>query len=158
MRIRPPETPAGGVVCLDAASGAEHWSFAANDAVIQQPVVVGDRVYFGSRDGHVYCLRLRDGAKLFAVPLGAPVMSAPAVADGRVYAVSQAGRFRCLDATDGTEVWEYDFRAATRTEPRFFAQVRVTGGRVYVAGEFRSDPDAAGFACLYCLPLDPGRG
>jgi outer membrane protein assembly factor BamB len=151
----PPEAPAGGIVCLSAASGEPLWTFSAADAVIQQPAVVGDRIYFGSREGNLYCLALADGAKHFAVPVGGPIISAPAVVEGRVYVASVNGHVRCLDAADGREVWHLDFAKLARCEPRIYAAVVYHAGRVYVAGEFRRDPSLAGSACLYCLPAEP---
>src|SRR5262249_49329613 len=51
-----PEVPAGALACLDASTGAILWTFPARDAVFGRPVVVGERVVFGSRDGHLYGL------------------------------------------------------------------------------------------------------
>lgn len=150
---RPPEQPAGGVVCLDAATGKELWTFAARDAVIQQPAVAGGRVYVGSRDGRLYALNLADGGRVFETAVGGPVMAAPAVADGRVYVASVNGHVRCLAADDGREYWHFDLGEWARAEPRIYAPVRWHAGRLYVAGEFRNDPQAAGAACLVCLDV-----
>ena len=56
-----------------AARGAE-WSFAAGDRVVSSPAVVGERIWFGSDDGHMYCLNRTTGALLwsFATTGGAP--------------------------------------------------------------------------------------
>ena len=49
------------VVCLNARTGEELWSFTAGGRVDSSPTVVGGAVFFGCRDGAVYCLRADDG-------------------------------------------------------------------------------------------------
>jgi outer membrane protein assembly factor BamB len=53
---------AGIVCCLDAASGAPLWDFAAGGRIDSSPTWYRGRLIFGSADGHVYCLRASDGA------------------------------------------------------------------------------------------------
>ena len=48
------------VYCLDAATGAERWSFFTGGPVRLAPTVAKGRVYFGSDDGVVYCLQASD--------------------------------------------------------------------------------------------------
>ena len=50
------------VYALDAASGAELWTYTAGGRVDSPPTVYGGRVVFGAADGWVTCLRARDGA------------------------------------------------------------------------------------------------
>ncbi len=47
--------------CLDAKTGAERWTFTCDGPIRIAPSVVGDKLYFGSDDGHAYCLRTDDG-------------------------------------------------------------------------------------------------
>ena len=49
------------VVCLDATTGRERWSFFTEGPVRLAPTVAGDRVLAGSDDGHVYCLDAATG-------------------------------------------------------------------------------------------------
>lgn len=49
------------VECLQASDGKRLWVFFTEGPVRFAPVVVGDRVYFGSDDGHVYCLEASSG-------------------------------------------------------------------------------------------------
>ncbi|MFO0848860.1 MAG: PQQ-binding-like beta-propeller repeat protein [Gemmataceae bacterium] len=146
---QPPETPAGAVLCLDAATGAEVWRVRTPDAVFQRPTVADGRVYAGCRDGTLYCLWADSGADVFRVAMGAPVIAPPAVADGRVYAVSMAGLLKCLDAADGREVWRFDLAARTKTQPLMTAAPVVHRGRVYLAGELQTA--GVGSAVLLCL-------
>jgi outer membrane protein assembly factor BamB len=89
---------AGGIVVVgaddgvlrafDAASGAPKWEFKSAGRITASPAIVGDRVVFGSWDGHCYCLRLADGKEFWRHKVGDPgvrVHAPPAVAHGRVY-------------------------------------------------------------------------
>jgi outer membrane protein assembly factor BamB len=146
---QPPEEPAGALLCLDAKTGQKLWRFDAGDAVFQQPAVVDDRVYFGSRDGHLYAVAVASGELIYRVPMGGPVIAPPAVADDKVYAVTLGGLLRCLDAADGRELWRFDLKERTRADPLVVAGVRVAGGRVYLAAELRIG--GVGLASLFCL-------
>ncbi len=56
------EKDAHRVRCLSASDGSDLWSFAAAGRVDSAPVVHGQSLLFGCRDGSVYCLRAADGA------------------------------------------------------------------------------------------------
>jgi outer membrane protein assembly factor BamB len=69
--------------------------------LLSSPTIAGDKVFFGSADGHLYALDLATGRKLWSYTIGVPVMSTPAVSgnalyvaayDGRIYAFTAAGR------------------------------------------------------------------
>jgi outer membrane protein assembly factor BamB len=146
---KPPEKPAGALLCLDEKDGRELWRVPTADAVFQQPTVAGDRVYFGSRDGHLYAVRADTGDIVYKLPMGGPVVSPPAVEEGKVYAMTVGGTLRCLAAADGAEVWRYDLRPTPTAEVLAFGAVRTGGGRVYVAAEVKAGDTST--ACLYCL-------
>ena len=44
------------VRCLDLKTGRELWRFTTDGPVRLAPTIAGNRVYFGSDDGHAYCL------------------------------------------------------------------------------------------------------
>ncbi len=58
------------VYCLDAEKGEVLWDFFTEGPVRLAPTVDGERVLFGSDDGHVYCVRLSDGMLLWNCRLG----------------------------------------------------------------------------------------
>jgi outer membrane protein assembly factor BamB len=149
---KPPETPAGALACLDAATGASLWTIPVGDAVFGQAVVSGDRVLFGSRDGNLYAVSL-EGHELFRVPLGGPVMASLTLAGRSVFAVSVPGRIVCLD-TDGRELWRLDLNSGTG-ETYVYAPIRIRGDHLYVASELRTPGSSVGIVSLTCFEI-PG--
>lgn len=72
-----------------------------------QPVVVGQRVYFGSTaDDQVHCLDLTTGKTLWTFFTGAPVRLAPTVSENSLYFGSDDGFAYCLDAESGDLIWK----------------------------------------------------
>jgi outer membrane protein assembly factor BamB len=72
-----------------------------------QPVVVGDRVYFGSSvDHHLHCLNLRTGEKQWTFAAGGPIRLAPSIDKNKVYFGADDGFVYCLSASDGSLVWK----------------------------------------------------
>lgn len=147
---KPPETPAGALLCLDPADGRTVWRFAAGDAVFQKPTAAGDRVYFGSRDGNVYAVRAADRPEVvYRVRMGGPVIAPPTVDGDKLYVVSVPGLVKCLAAADGRELWSLDLAERTRAQVSAFGAVRAACGRVYVGAEVTTG--AGPLACVYCL-------
>lgn len=83
---------------IDAATGAEKWTFAARGAIETSPVVVGSTVYFGSHDGRMYGLDLQTGAKVWEYECGGRILASPAVAAGRLVVGNNAGTLFCFGA------------------------------------------------------------
>jgi outer membrane protein assembly factor BamB len=127
--------PAGAVLCLDAATGQRLWRRDVPDGVQGRPVLDGNSVYFGCRDGRVYALDRGDGRVRWTSRLGSPVVAAPdvlAAPDGRttaVYAVASSGEFARLDPATGEPLF-------TLNVP---AHVGATGGQFYAAPAVRDD-------------------
>jgi len=106
-----------GLVCLDAMDGDVRWNY--KDAYIAGgPLVVGNRVYFGSGYGSnaLYCVSTEDGQLLWRKDFAAPVWGAPSWADGRLYVAVGNGNFNesdenpfgevhCLDPDKGSDIW-----------------------------------------------------
>jgi hypothetical protein len=155
----PPERPAGGVLCLDAATGQELWRWQA-DAVFGRPTPDAGRLYCGCRDGTCTCLDLRTGAVLWRADLGSPVVARPAVLGSHVYAVGSAGRVCRLDAATGRIGAALDLAALTQTRPQVFSSPAVVademgGRRIYLGTELANPATSA--AVLYCLRDDGGK-
>jgi outer membrane protein assembly factor BamB len=146
---QPAPAPAGGLVCLDAATGGLLWTFPVADAVFGRPVVAGERVVFGSRDGNLRGLTF-DGKEAFRLPMGGPVMASPTTDGERVVAVAVSGRIVCVNAKDGRELWRYELKERG-SEPKVYAAPNIAGRRLFVAGEMMAGPNSV--ICLHCFEL-----
>jgi eukaryotic-like serine/threonine-protein kinase len=153
---KPPETPAGGLTCVDATNGKLLWSFPTGDAVFGRPAIVGERVVVGSRDGNLYGLAV-DGHEAWRLSMGGPVVAGVASVGAKVYAVSVAGRIVCVDAASGREEWRHEL-GRVGVEPHVFASPVVLGQRLYIAAEMTTGQ--TGIVSLFCfeLPADSGGG
>ena len=135
-----------GVVCLDAKSGKELWTYVAGGPVRLSPTIDKGRVYFGCDDGAAYCLNAKTGELLwqyFAEPkqrvlpgnqrLISPwaVRSGVAIFDDTIYFASglfpEDGAYLCaLDAASGEERW----KQALGISPQGF--ILASSTRLYV--------------------------
>jgi outer membrane protein assembly factor BamB len=122
--VKPPDRPAGAMLCVSAADGKEQWRFDVGDGVLTGPAVDQERVYFASRDGFCYCVGRYDGKLRWKHDMGSPVVVSPALAacshcgsTNSVYAVARDGRVCCLDPNTGKVMWQRDFPATLLASP-----------------------------------------
>jgi outer membrane protein assembly factor BamB len=134
---RPPERPAGALLCVDAADGRPVWQYAVSDAVFGRAALAGEHVFFGARDGFCYCLD-RAGRLEWKTDLGSPVLTRPAVSGVSLYVVPSGGAVCCLDAATGWRAWTFDVAAHSQTRPRLASSPIVV-----------PDPTGAGHPWLY---------
>jgi outer membrane protein assembly factor BamB len=81
---------AGRLYCLDAATGAHHWTYDAFAAIWGSPYVADGKVYIGDEDGDVAVLEHSKTMKLLAeINMGAAVYTTPVAYDGVLYVMSR---------------------------------------------------------------------
>ena len=87
--------------CIDRQTGENVWVFQTRAQVNSSPVVVGDRVLFGSNDGNIYGLALQTGEERWRFRAGSDVTASPAVGSGRLVigAEGRNGALYCFGAT-----------------------------------------------------------
>lgn len=68
--------------CIDRKTGTAAWTFATRGQVNSSPVVVGDRVFVGSKDGFLYEVKLADGKLIEKYQVGRGISASPAVGEG----------------------------------------------------------------------------
>jgi outer membrane protein assembly factor BamB len=81
------------------------WRFTTEGDGISSPVVVGDRVYAGSGDGHLYALDRLAGERIWAFDAHSAIHSSPAVENGLVFFETRDGGLVAVDAASGKQRW-----------------------------------------------------
>jgi outer membrane protein assembly factor BamB len=82
------------------------------------PVIVGDRVFFGSSaDDKVYCLDARTGKEVWTFYTEGPVRLAPTATADRLWFGSDDGLVYCLESATGKPVWQTRLGPADRRIP-----------------------------------------
>lgn len=81
-------------------TGRELWKTKTGLAVWSSPLIIGDKVYAGSFDGHVYCLDLTTGGIVSKYQSGGKIMSSPVWGDGRMFVGSDDGRIYAFEGRE----------------------------------------------------------
>jgi outer membrane protein assembly factor BamB len=89
------------VYALNAATGAELWSYTTGYDVVSSPAVANGVVYVGSVDDNLYALNASSGDLQWSYTTGNSVYSSPAVANGVVYVGSADGNLYAFDLAGG---------------------------------------------------------
>jgi outer membrane protein assembly factor BamB len=92
------------LAALDARNGRTLWRFRAG-VIESPPLLVANRVFFGSWDHRVYSLDARTGRPLWSFSTGDRVKSGVAYARGTIVAGSYDGYLYALDARSGRLRW-----------------------------------------------------
>ena len=83
----------------------EAWRRSYSDPVTSSPVIVGESIVFGCRDGGVYALDRVSGAPLWRFAASSGVGASPTVHGDRIIVADYNGYAYVLDTDDGKEVW-----------------------------------------------------
>jgi outer membrane protein assembly factor BamB len=83
---------------IDRRTGAVKWVFPTGAKVDSSPVVVSNRVYFGSADGKLYVVDLATGKEVQALELASRggILASPAVSGNRLVIGTPDGTLYCL--------------------------------------------------------------
>src|ERR1051325_5053476 len=81
---------------VNREKGTLAWSFPTQGRVDCSPVIVGNRVYFGSTNGVFYVVDLNTGKEVQNLQLGQGITASPAVAHGCVVIGTTDGLLYCL--------------------------------------------------------------
>jgi len=122
------------------------WTFNSKDEVRGSLAVVGDRVLFGSVDGHLYCVDKNSGKQTWAFKTEAEVESTPLVLGDSVYFGGGDGCFYAVDLEKGSVKWKY------KTEDR------ILGAANYVKGPDGSTRIVFGSYDNFLHCVDAGSG
>ena len=111
----------GKVYAIDVATGKTRWTYSTagvelmsaqfgydRRSIQSSPVVAGDRLLIGARDGNLYALDRHTGREIWKSPHDETswVIASPAVRDSLIVDASSDAHFvRVLRARDGSEIW-----------------------------------------------------
>lgn len=146
----------GTFYAIDINTGKEKWNFkTAGDtlnneqfgfdrkAILSSPVISGDKILFGCRDGILYCIDI-NGNLVWKMDHNVSwVISSVAIKDSIVVTGTSDKRFvQAVNLRTGTEIWK------TQTATLFWSSPTIVAGRVYIGGFDGNE---------YCLDLSTGK-
>ncbi len=114
-------------------SAREMWSYNLMAPIRSSPVVVDERILFGTDAGEVACLDA-SGEMRWRFQTRRRVMSTPCVREGVVYIGSDDWYFYALDIEQGYPIWRYRTRGAVVSSPVYVDKLVYFGsadGTVY---------------------------
>jgi outer membrane protein assembly factor BamB len=122
----------GLMVAMHPLNGKEFWRFRAG-AIESSPLIVKNRIYFGSWDRNVYALNKKTGKQIWEFRTDNRIVAAPAYSGGTIFIGTNGGHLYALNAKTGRLQW----RAASNTRlgrrEYFYATPTIAYGRVYAA-------------------------
>jgi outer membrane protein assembly factor BamB len=110
------------------------WQQSFQAAVTSSPVVAGDAVVFGGRDGKVYSYSRSDGTRQWVYAAQGGVGASPVYRSGVVVAADYAGNVVALRAGSGAVIWKRALREKIVSTPAVTNEriaVGTVSGRVY---------------------------
>ena len=122
----------GNLYALDIKTGTQKWNFKINGeplnldtlgfdrkAILAAPVIAGDKIVVGARDGFLYCVNATDGKKLWAVDHEVSwIISTVAIKDSIVVTGTSDGHFiQAINLNTGKEIWKFHTPMATWSSP-----------------------------------------
>ena len=118
----------GKALAMDPDTGHVRWAKALPSRTESSPLVIGNRVYFGSEDGTLYALDKRSGRQLWTYRASGAIKGSPAYSDGKLYFGNYGGQVQAIRADSGKLVW----RTSGGSAGNFYATAAVAFGRVYI--------------------------
>ena len=116
----------GSFDAVSMKTGKVVWRDPVPSGTESSPLVWGNNVYFGDKDGTVYDLNARTGAQIWSFPTGGPEKAGPTLAHGDLYFGNYAGQLFDVNATSGKQIWEVNLGGA------LYASPTLAYGLVYV--------------------------
>jgi outer membrane protein assembly factor BamB len=116
----------GKLYALDS-NGSLLWTFAAEQPLWSQPVMVGNVLVVSSMDHNVYGLDAQSGEEIWSSAAGGAIVSSPSVGeDGIIYVGTLNKQVLAINATNGREAWSFETPGWVWGSPTYF------GGQLYL--------------------------
>ena len=84
------------VHALSPDKGEKIWTFTAKSRIESSPVIVGNRVFFGTTRGVFIGLDIANGEKVWKFEAASSIVASPSVADGKIYIGTEDGILYCF--------------------------------------------------------------
>lgn len=84
------------VHALSPDSGERIWTFTAKSRIESSPVIVGNRVFFGTTRGVFIGLDIANGKSVWEFETASSIVASPSVADGKIYIGTEDGILYCF--------------------------------------------------------------
>ena len=84
------------VHALNSQTGQPLWTYLAKSRVDSSPVIVDERIFFGTIGGELVALNLNSGEKVWEFVIGAAIIASPSVVDGKLVIGADDGRIYCF--------------------------------------------------------------
>jgi outer membrane protein assembly factor BamB len=117
----------GRVYALDAATGAERWSYDTGAPVKASPALVGGRLYVGNYGGVMCALEAHTGRLVWENDGHGNFYAGASVAEGRVYTGSVDGRIYAFAAGSGSELWSFKTGGYVYASPAVWRGIVLAG-------------------------------
>lgn len=105
------------IYSLDKNDGTLKWKKVWNDIIWSSPMVAGDTIYFGDRNGAVSALDISTGEEKWKYMTGYSIDAVPVFIDDIVYTASYDGKVYALNASTGETVWKSEELFPMSTSP-----------------------------------------
>jgi outer membrane protein assembly factor BamB len=122
----------GGVVCVNASTGAEIWKQDASPYFVKgSPLVHQGAVYIGVTDNNTYAFEAATGVLKWAYQTDGPVNSAPAADGDILFLGSSDGKLYALNVSGPTPIslWNFTANGAIQSTPA------IDGDRVFFGSD-----------------------
>lgn len=113
--------------CIDRRTGRPRWTFPTRAAIDSSPVVVDDRVFFGSNDGNIYGVSIKTGKQVWKHNAGKDILAAPAIGEGCmvVGAAGTNGRLYCFGSEQPEQKKSSEKKVGEEIRDRLQARFRA---------------------------------
>jgi outer membrane protein assembly factor BamB len=103
------------------ANGALQWSFASEQPLWSQPILVGETLVVSSMDHKVYGINSSSGDEIWSLDAGGALVSNPTLGeDGMIYVGTLDKQVLAIDPSRGRTVWSYDAPGWVWGSPTYF--------------------------------------
>ena len=122
----------GRVYALNTATGQTRWSRDLPARSESSPLLVGDRLFFGSEAGTVYALDARSGHVLWTYHADGAVKASPTLSGGVLYFGDYSGHVQAVSESSGRRLWVSSSEGALFGSGTFYSTAAVIYGRVFL--------------------------